>query len=63
MFPRIKMKTYFDEKMVVFKSEQMKKCQESALDIARLQVDSVLTGTKRLIDVDTFLLLPRPTKK
>ena len=50
------------EKMNRFHLGQGKKCQELALEMARLQVDSVLSGTKRLIDVDTFLLLPKPIK-
>ena len=62
LFVREKMRIFYKEKMNRFHIGQGKKCQESAMEIARLQVDSVLSGTKRLIDIDTFLLLPRPSK-
>ncbi len=62
IFTRPKLREYYFEKMNKFLKSQAANCQRNAAEIAREQVDSVLTGQKVLVDVDSFLLLPRPQK-
>ncbi len=62
LFAREKIRTFYLEKMAQFHAGQIKKCRQNALEMARSQVDSVLSGTELLMDTDTFSLLPRPDK-
>ena len=61
-FKRPPYRSYYLEKMEWFHASQKDKCIENALRIARLQVDSVLTGKKLLVEIDSFQLLPKPDK-
>lgn len=62
IFSRRMEKVRYDSRMTEFHKKKQKECRDAAMDLARARVDSVLSGTKKLLDVDTFLLLPRPTK-
>jgi len=62
IFSRFKAEEYYKERIAKFYGIEQRKCQQIAIDAAMVKVDSILTGTDRLIDVDSFLLLARPSK-
>lgn len=51
---------YYHEKMIRYHHQKLTSCRRTAMTIAKSQVDSVLTGQKILINVDSFTLLPKP---
>ena len=62
VFERPPFRRRYMEHMDKFHQRQQKKCRDQAMAVARLQVDSVLSGKKILVEVDSFRLLPRPHK-
>jgi hypothetical protein len=62
IFIRPRIEEYYIDNMNRFHASRVRKCQEQAIDIARLQVDSVLTGKKFKVAVDSFLLYPKAIK-
>ena len=61
-FPREKVRSYYQEKMIDFRKSELERCRREAITAARMQVDSFLTSRDILVNVDSFLLLPRPEK-
>lgn len=62
LFERPPMREYYIKRMQTFHEKQHEKCRYDAMTFAMSQVDSVLTGKKLLVQIDSFILLPRPTK-
>lgn len=62
VFERPAMFEYYHERMTDFRQQELEECQQKALSMAKARVDSVLTGKKILVEVDSFLLRPTPKK-
>jgi ribosomal protein S12 methylthiotransferase accessory factor YcaO len=55
-------KKLFKEKTEIYRKIRLQKCKDRARSIAGLMVDSVMTGKKILIPVDTFKRPYKPQK-
>ena len=62
VFTRPKVEEYYLESMNRFHKSRENNCQMQAIELARMRVDTVLTGKKFLVEVDSFLLYPRAKK-